>query len=98
MGSNIVGHAVPGGVLTRVVSHPGTRCRGEIAGNDSLQALWVFSSDACGIYGFPDVALAHSGRTAPFGEIALVSRNGKLNIRAGSGMLLRVNRTPGALY
>jgi len=90
-GSDIVGHSVPNGVLVRVSSKPGTKCRGEVDGNDRLQALWVFSSDACGLYDFPDVTLAHAGRTRPFGEIILRSNKGNVNIRAGSGMLLRVN-------
>jgi hypothetical protein len=89
--AEIVGHSVPNGVLVRVSSEPGTKCRGEVYGNDRPQALWVFSSDACGLYDFPDVTLAHAGRTPPFGEITLQSNKGNVNIRAGSGMLLRVN-------
>ena len=89
--SEVVGHSVPNGVLVRVSSEPGTKCRGEVYGNDRPQALWVFSSDACGLYDFPDVTLAHAGRTPPFGEITLQSNKGNVNIRAGSGMLLRVN-------
>ena len=88
--AEIVGHSVPNGVLVRVSSEPGTKCRGEVYGNDRPQALWVFSSDACGLYD-PDVTLAHAGRTPPFGEITLQSNKGNVNIRAGSGMLLRVN-------
>jgi hypothetical protein len=33
-GSNIVGHSAPDGVLVRVSSKPGTKCRGEVDGND----------------------------------------------------------------
>jgi hypothetical protein len=90
-GSDIVGHSVPDGVLVRAASKRGTKCRGVVDGNDEPQALWVFSSDACGLYGFPDVILTHAGRTDPVGEITLLSNKGNLNIRAGSGMLLRVN-------
>lgn len=93
-GSDIVGHSVPDGVLVRLSSKPGTKCRGEVDGNDQPQALWVFSSDACGLYDFPDLILEHAGRTSPAGEITLRSNKGNLNIRAGSGMLLRVNRLP----
>lgn len=90
-----VGKPVPNGVLVHVSSPPGSKCRGEIGGNDRLQALWVFSSDACGIYDLPDVTLMHSGRTSPIGEITLRSGKGNLNIRPGSGMLLRViDKTP----
>ncbi len=90
-GLRIVGKPAADGVLVRVASRPGTMCRGEIDANDRLQALWVFSSDACGTYDLPDVAIAHAGRTNPVGEIELLSRKGDLNIRAGSGMLLRID-------
>jgi hypothetical protein len=90
-GSDTVGHSVPNGVLVRVSSKPGMKCRGEVNGNDQPQALWVFSSDACGLYDFPNVTLAHAGRTDPVGQITLLSSRGNLNIRGGSGMLLRVN-------
>ena len=52
-----VGEPTYGGVLVHVSAKPGTPCRGEIEGNDRLQALWVFSSDACGIYDFADLKI-----------------------------------------
>jgi hypothetical protein len=96
-GSEIVGHSVADGVLVRVTARPGTNCRGEMDGNDHLQALWLFSSDACGLYGFPDVTTVHAGRSSPVGVITLRSEKGNLNVRAGSGMLLRVNSTARSL-
>jgi len=91
-GSTVVGHFVSGSsVLVRAASRPGAKCRGEVAGNDQPQALWVFSSDACGIYDYPDIRLVHAGRTDPVGEITLESTRSDLNLRGGSGMLLRVN-------
>ena len=90
-GLQFVGEPVYGGVLVHVSGKPGTECRGEIEGNDRLQALWVFSSDACGAYDFPDLKIAHAGRTNPLGEITLESDKGDVKLRAGSGMLLRVN-------
>ena len=89
-GSQVVGHYAPGGVLVRLSEKPGSSCRGAVAGNDRLQALWLFSSDACGLYGFRDLKIAHAGRTAPLGQITLVSRSGRVHISAGSGLLLRV--------
>ncbi|MFZ0802286.1 MAG: hypothetical protein WBQ09_07305 [Terriglobales bacterium] len=90
-GLRSVGEPTYGGVLVRVSAKPGTNCRGDMEGNDRLQALWVFSSDACGTYGFADLAIVHAGRSNPVGEISLASDHGDINVRAGSGMLLRVN-------
>lgn len=90
-GSYIVGKSIADGVLVRVSARPGTECRGEVDGNDSVQALWVFSSDACGLYGYPHVILSDAGRSDPVGQITLRSTRGDLYLRGGSGMLLRVN-------
>lgn len=88
----IVGHSTAQGVLARVSGAPGTGCHGELEGNDLLQALWVFSSNACGLYGYDDLVLKHAGRSEPLGQITLQSAKGDVNVRAGSGMLLRVIR------
>jgi hypothetical protein len=91
-GSNqTVGNAVHGGVLSRVRAKVGTKCRGAIDGNDSFQALWVFSSDACGTYRLDHINIAHAGRTDPVGVIILTSDRGELEIPRGAGMLLRIN-------
>ncbi len=89
--SQTVGKQVNGGVLSQVRAKEGTKCRGAIDGNANPQALWVFSSDACGTYGLEHIEIAHAGRTDPTGVIVLTSGSGDLKIRAGAGMLLRVN-------
>jgi hypothetical protein len=86
-----VGEPTTNGVLVHISAKPGSKCRGEIEGNDRLQATWVFSSDACGVYDIPNLEIAHAGRTNPLGEITLVSTKGDVNVRAGGGMLLRVD-------
>ena len=80
---------VGGGVLVHITARPGSPCRGPLDG-DQPQALWVFSSDACGIYGFNDLMIRHAGRTAPIGEIVLTSTRKDLKLPAGTGLLLRV--------
>jgi len=89
-GSSFVGRAAPGGVLVHLSAKPGSMCRGEVGDDDRPQALWLFSSDACGLYGFPGLEIIHAGRTDPVGQIRIASKEGRLHIQAGSGLLLRV--------
>lgn len=91
-GLRVVGQSLPvNGALVEVSAKQGTACRANLDDNRQPQATWLFASDACGLYGFPNLSLAHAGRTAPVGEIVVTSDKGNINIRAGSGMLLRVN-------
>jgi hypothetical protein len=90
-GDIVVGKPVYGGVLVTVSSAPDAPCRGAIEGNNQPQALWLFSSDACGVYGYAGVSISHAGRTNPSGQIVLSTSGRELNIRGGSGMLLRVD-------
>jgi len=91
-GSEVVGKGTYDGVLVHVGAQPQSACRGELDGNDDLQALWVFSADSCGVYGASGIRIERAGRTAPAGEITLTAENGDVNVRGGSGMLLRVVR------
>lgn len=94
--NNTVGKGTFDGVLVQVRARAGTNCRGALD-EDRLQALWVFSSDACGVYGMDGVRIVHAGRTDPVGEIILARESPKLNLPAGTAMLLRVysrNSTP----
>lgn len=88
-GLHDVGKPTANGVLVWVAAKPDTMCRGDLGSGDRPQALWVFSADACGAYGFADLKIVHAGRSAPLGQIMLASEK-DFDIRSGSGILLRV--------
>jgi hypothetical protein len=86
-GLKVVGRAtIVGEVFGEPKTWPWSPCMRDRASN-TVQSFWVFSTDACGVYDLPGVALTHAGRTEPVGQIVLES-SGKLNIPAGSGLLL----------
>jgi len=87
----VIGKFTGDGVLGHISANPTLDCRGPIDGNDHQQALWVFSSNACGIYGIDNLKLQHAGRTDPKGTIVLASQAPKLQLRNADGLLLRVN-------
>jgi hypothetical protein len=89
--SQVVGKSTYDGVLARPRAKQGSQCRGGAEGNDNPQAMWVFSTDACGVYGIEHLNITHAGRTMPVGTIVLVSEAPILKLRNGDGLLLRVN-------
>ncbi len=89
--SQLVGKSTYDGVLARPRAKKGTECRGAAYGNDNPQALWVFSTDACGAYGIEHLNIVHAGRTAPEGTIVLASQSQNLKLRNGDALLLRVD-------
>jgi hypothetical protein len=86
-----VGRPVDSGVLVHLNANPDGGCRGDIGENPSPQALWLFSSNACGAYGLRHVIVANAGRSDAAGEIILRASKGDVNIRSGAGLLLRVD-------
>lgn len=92
-GLNQVGKSVYAGgwgVLSRVSASPEGRCRGALGGSDQPQALWVFSHNACGVYGY-NATIVHSGRTNPEGTIVLALADHDFVLSNGSALLLRIN-------
>ena len=87
--TGIVGRYTGSGVWGKLTPGLDADCPATI-GNDSEQALWLFSTSACGVYGLRDVKLTHDGSTDPLGQIELQSDK-DLVIRGGSGWLLLVN-------
>jgi len=90
--NDVVGKAVTGGVLAQVRANEAAQCRGATDGNEAPQALWVFSSDACGTYGLEHIRIVSAGRSGPAGVIVFSSDKGNVKIPGGAGMLLRVNK------
>jgi hypothetical protein len=95
-GPTTVGQVTPWGALDVPRAQPGQPCRGTTAENNQPQAVWLFSSDACGVYGFSNIRIQHAGRSDPRGTIVLSSTNGKLIMGSGTGMLLRIS-SPAAM-
>lgn len=73
-------------VLARLTPNPDAGCPGG-PGYGSVQAVWIFSSAACGTYGLNDVIIASSGAAPPLGEIELGSSQ-NVAVHGGSGWLL----------
>jgi len=84
-----VGMGVYDGVLVLLRANEEGGCRGDL-GDGRLQALCLFSSDACGAYLLGDLKIAHRGRSDPMGTIVLRIPRGDVDLRGGTGMLLRV--------
>src|SRR5271157_5008020 len=79
----------PGAVLAVPMANPEFGCAGPGA-NQSEQAFWVFSTNACGIYGNDDMTLVSGIGGTNSGQIAFKSPK-KITVRGGSGWLLQVN-------
>ena len=84
-----VGKPVAYGVEGQPRIELGKPCRGLVADNTRPQALWLFSVNACGVYGFPNLTVEHAGRST--GTIELASTNGQLHLGGGTALLLRVD-------
>jgi hypothetical protein len=93
VGSQVVGRYTSQGVLANVDQDSGTRVGGTIDGNVHSQAFWLFSVNARGAYGFGDLTILQSGRTAPLGEATLASNRKAVKVNKSSAMLLRVDGT-----
>ena len=84
-----VGKGVRGGVLVHAKANPARGCEGPTNRDDYLQALWVFSADACGAYDLNGTKIAHTGKSAPIGEISLHFEKDDMKLESGTGILLR---------
>ena len=82
----VVGDPVRDGVLAVLLAEPRAGC--ETASGDRRLALWIFSSSACGAYGFfGRLDIARAGNSSPVGEIVLESKK-NVQVATGSALLL----------
>jgi hypothetical protein len=92
-GATVVGEPKPPyGVLAELTAVPGSACA--MGSGGRRLALWVFSSAACGAYGFDELSIVRSGATDPVGNIVLESKK-NVHIEGGSGLLL-ITEAPGS--
>ncbi len=75
-----------GEVIAKLTPNPQAGCPGG-DGYDQDQALWLFSSSACGPHSLKNLKIEQNGITDTPGTVTLVS-TGNLEIRGGSGWLL----------
>ncbi len=89
----VVGKVVePGAVVGVPLANPPRGCAGA-SDNASEQAFWVFSTDACGVYGYKSMTLNRIAGGNLSGQIILQSPK-RITVRGGSGWLLGVNSAP----
>lgn len=77
------------GVLDTVKSIPGPNCTGAVADDTHPQAMWMFSADACGVYGFNDLQFQNGSTISRDGQI-LFSADKRVKLPAGTALLLTV--------
>ena len=61
-------------------------------GIPTLQSVAIFSSRACGLYGFSETQMSSAGNTTPRGAIKLESNRYPVEIPSGSAALLQIIR------
>jgi hypothetical protein len=62
--------------------------------NEGLQALWVFSSDASALYGFPDLEIKHAGRTRPLAYVLSFCGKSTIPVRTNAWLARVDERHP----
>jgi hypothetical protein len=93
-GKETVGKGVRGGVLVSVKANPPRGCDGAANGDESPQALWVFSADACGVYDLNGTTITRKGMGEPVGEITLHFEKANMKLEGGTAMLLSIIAHP----
>jgi hypothetical protein len=81
----------PGWVIGIPRANPEAGCGGP--DNKHLQAFWIFSTSACGVYGDEDLQIARHADDPKTGQITLTDPK-KVEVRGGAGLLLTVMPQP----
>jgi hypothetical protein len=85
----VVGRVVePGAIMGVPLANPALGCAGPA--NNTEQAFWVFSTDACGIYDQKDMTYVNGIGGENSGKIVLKAPK-SVEVRGGSAWLLQVN-------
>ncbi len=84
-GDDVVGDPVKDGVLATLRPVAKTGC--DTGSGERRVALWLFSSTACGVYGFRFLEISQPGTAEPFGEVVIQSTK-NVHIDRGSALLL----------
>jgi hypothetical protein len=79
------------GVLDVAKSAPGPKCAGAVADNTHPQAMWMFSADAYGVYGFSDLRFQNGSRYPAMRRFFAAHQRVKL--AGGTGLLRTVTGT-----
>jgi len=77
----------PGWVIAVPRGNPEAGC--DAPENKHMQAFWVFSTNACGVYGDEDLKIARHADDPKTGQITLTDPK-KVAVRGGAGLLLTV--------
>jgi hypothetical protein len=81
------------GVLVKVPGAPDAKCAGAVADDTRLQATWVFSADACGVYGLTGLRFQNGSTITKDGQIVF-SEDKPVKLPSGTGLLLVVTGIP----
>jgi hypothetical protein len=88
----VVGKPVSDGIMARLTApREGTYPNNlHCSSDETLHALGLFGSSACGVYGFSHLTIEQDGFTQPKGQIVLGSSSKSVKVDSGSQLLLQV--------
>ncbi len=92
-GEDVVGDPAKVGVLA--VLRPVAKTGCDTGSGERRLALWLFSSTACGVYGFRFLQISQPGTVEPVGDVVVQAQTNKnVHIDRGSALLLITLEAP----